>query len=356
MKPILAYTLAIAIGVWITLKLLPASNDQETASEKTQKTEREKRGLSDSNDSSEKAPRFEKRQRPAERPKKVSDADFERWLASKKGDARSLAEAQAIVGLLTGNPDLIRQALEADPENPHLLYIGSTLSSFTEEERMSLSERFFKQDPQNGLAAYLYAAQLFKSGDTKKGLEILTGSQDQTRIDAYATKTQLLMDEAYIAKGLSPSEAKIQSTLSIGISYFSDLQSLADSIKDLGNSLPPNEAADLSALSASMAMRLNDQESSVTYTDHLVGLKLEEKTLAGLPDNSPSPYTGMTVEQARQAIAIEREEILRLTEQAPLDVIMTTHPELVDRYFERFRLNGELEATKWWLNETSEKK
>ncbi len=356
MKPILAYTLAIAIGVLITLKLLPASNDQETASDKTQKTEREKRSMSDSNDSSGNSPRFEKRQRPTERPKKVSDADLDKWLASKKGDTRSLAEAQAIVGLLTGNPDLIRQALEADPENPHLLYIGSTLSSFTEEERLSLGERFFKQDPENGLAGYLYAAQLFKSGDTKKGLEILTGSQDRLRIDAYATKTQLLMDEAYIAKGLSPSEAKIQSTLSIGISYFSDLQSLADSIKDLGNSLPPNEAADLRALSASMAMRLNDQSSSVAFIDHLVGLKLEEKTLAGLPDNSPSPYTGMTVEQARQAIAMEREEISRLTEQAPLDVIMTTHPELVDRYFDRFRLNGELEATKWWLNETSGKK
>jgi hypothetical protein len=356
MKPILAYTLAIAVGVWITLKLLPTSNDQETASDKTQKTQREKRGFSDSNDSSGNAPRFEKRQRPAERPKKASDADFERWLASKKGDARSLAEAQAIVGLLTGNPDLIRQALEADPNNPHLLYIGSTLSSFTEEERLSLGERFFKQDPENGLASYLYAAQLFKSGDTKKGIEILTSSQDQTRIDAYATQTQLLMDEAYIAKGLAPSEAKIQSTLSLGIPYFTDLNSLADSIKKLGDSLPPNEAADLRGLSASMAMRINDQESSVTLIDHVIGLILEEKTLAGLPDNSPSPYEGMTVEQARQAIAMEREEIRRLTEQAPLDNIMTTHPELVDRYIDQFRLHGELEAAKWWLNETSGKK
>lgn len=356
MKPILTSTLAIAIGVLITLKLIPASNGRETASEKIQKSERAKRGLSHSNDPSGNAPRFEKRQRPAKRSKKVSDADFERWLTSKQGDARSLAEAQAIVGLLTGDPDLIRQALKLDPENPHLLYIGSTLSSFSEEERLSLSERFFNQDPENGLAGYLYAAQLFKSGDTKKGLEILIGSQDRIRIDAYTTQTQLLMDDAYIAKGLSPSEAKIQSTLSLSIPHFTDLQSLVDSIKVLGNSLPANEAADLRALSATMATRLNDQASSVTFISHLIGLKLEEKTLAELPDHSPSPYTGMTVEQARQSIAIEREEIRRLTEQAPLDVIITTHPELVDHYFDRFRLNGELEATKWWLKEVSGKK
>ncbi len=356
MKPILTHTLAVAIGVLVTLLLRPASNDQKISSDKTQKSEREKRGLSDSNDSSGNAPRFEKRQRGAGRAEKISEADLEQWLASKKGDARSLAEAQAIAGLLNGNPDLIRQALEADPDNPHLLYIGSTLSSFTEEERLSLGERFFKQDPENGLAGYLYAAQLFKSGDTKKGLEILNSSQDRLRMDSYATQTQLLMDDAYIATGLSPSDAKIQSVLNLRMPYLSDLRSLVGSIKDLGNSLPPNEAANLRALSASMAMRLDDQTSSVTYIDHLVGLSLEKKTLAGLPDNSPSPYTGMTVEQARQAIAMEREEIHRLAEQAPLDVIMTTHPELVDRYFDRLRLNGELEATKWWLKETSGKK
>ena len=358
MKPILTHALAVAIGVLVTLLLRPASNDLKLTSDETQISERVKRNMADSitSSSSGNASRFEKRQRAAGRAEKISDADLEQWLASKKGDSRSLAEAQAIAGLMTSNPDLIRQALEADPENPHLLYIGATLSSFTEEERLSLSERFFQQDPQNGLAAYLYAAQLFKTGDTKKGIEILSSSQDRARIDAFATQTQLLMDDAYIATGLSPSDAKIQSVLSLGIPYFSDLQSLAGSIKDLGNSLPPDEAADLRSLSASMAMRLKDQASSVTFIDHLTGLKLEEKTLAGLPDHSPSPYTGMTVEQARQAIAIEREEISRLTEQAGLDVIMTTHPELVDRYFERFRLNGELEATKWWLNETSGKK
>ncbi len=354
MKPILTHSLAVAIGVLVTLLLRPASDDNKVSSDETQKSERMKRAMSDSITSS--SGKASRRQREAGLSEKISNADFEQWLASKKGNARSLAEAQAIAGLLSGKPELIRQALEADPENPHLLYIGSTLSSFSEEERLSLSERLFQKDPQNGLAAYVYAAQLLKSGDTKKGIEILNSSQDRLRMDSYNTQTQLLMDEAYIATGLSPSEAKIQSVMSSGVPYLADLQSLADSIKDMGNSLPPEEAADLRALSASMGMRLKDQSSSVTFMDHLIGLKLEEKTLAELPDDSPSPYTGMTVEQARQAIANEREEINNLTEQASLDVIMTTHPELVDRYFERVRLTGQLEASKWWYNETSGKK
>ena len=39
-------------------------------------------------------------------------------------------------------------------------------------------------------------------------------------------------------------------------------------------------------------------------------------------------------------------------EQAPLEVIMSSEPELMDSYIDRIRLFGELEATKWWLNAT----
>jgi hypothetical protein len=57
------------------------------------------------------------------------------------------------------------------------------------------------------------------------------------------------------------------------------------------------------------------------------------------------------------AITNEREELRKTMEKAPgLEVIMSSSPELVDRYIDRFRLMGELEATKWWLNTTTEQK
>ena len=354
MKAIVTHSLAVAFGVLAALLLRPASVDKKTSSGETQESERVKRGMSDSitPPPAETASRIDRRQPGGGRPEKITTADLEKWLVGKREDSRTLAEAQAIAGLLADSPDLIRQAIETDPENPLLLYIGATLSSFTGEERLALGERFFRQDTQNGLAAYIYAAQLFKTGDTKKGIEILSSSQDRPRIDAFAAQTQLLMDDAYVAAGCSPGKAKALSLWSLRIPYFSDLQSLAGSINDLGNSLPPEEAANLRALAASMAMRLNDQTSSVTFIDHLMGLKLEEKTLAGLANNSPSPYEGITVEQARQAITNEREELRKVMEQAPLEVIMSSEPELVDSYIDRVRLLGELEATKWWLNAT----
>jgi hypothetical protein len=78
--------------------------------------------------------------------------------------------------------------------------------------------------------------------------------------------------------------------------------------------------------------------------------------LAGLPDNAPSPYEGITVEQARQAITKEREELRKVMEQAPMETIMSSEPEMVGRYFDRVRLFGEMEAAKWWLNATRGRK
>jgi hypothetical protein len=351
MKPIVTHSLAVTIGVLATLLLRPASDNQKASSNVTHESARIKRGMADSVNSPRtgNASRIDRRQLGVGLSEKISVADLEQWLAGKRGDSRSLAEAQAIVGLLTDNPDLIRQAIATDPANPHLLYIGATLSSFTAEERLSLSERFFLQDTQNGLAAYIYAAQLFKTGDTKKGIEILSSAQDRPRIDAFANQAQLLMDDAYIAAGYSPNQAKALSALNLRFPYISDLRALAGSIHDLGNSLPPNEAADLRASAASMGLRLHDQARSAKFIDHLTGLKLEEMTLAGLPNNAPSPYEGINVEQARQAITKEREELCKVIKQAPLEAIMSSDPELVNRYFDRVRLMGELEATKWWL-------
>ncbi|MDP4624430.1 MAG: hypothetical protein NWT08_04740 [Akkermansiaceae bacterium] len=359
MKTIISHLLAVVIGVLTALLLRPAIDDQKSPSGETQQSERVKRDRADSAAprSTGTVPRIDGQQLVAELSREITASDLEKWLAECSYDVRSLAEAQAIAGLLTNNPDLVLQAIEADPENPHLLYIGATLSSINAKERLALSERFFQQDTGNALAGYIYASQLFETGDIKKGIEIMKGSQDQPKIDAYAKQTQLLMDDAFIAAGDSPSMAKIRSVLnSTTMPYFSDLQSLAGSINDLGDSLTPEEAADLRSLSASMGSRLSDQGKSSTYINHLVGLSLEKKALAGLPDSSPSPYEGLTVGEARQSIANEREELFQVINQTPMEAIISGDPELVDRYFDRVRLVGEQEASMWWLEVTSGQK
>lgn len=358
MKPILTHTLAIASGVLVTIlwshfRITSESSSREhsvngydqhrlatTAAKTSSSLESRSRNLHFGDEPSE----------------KITAADLDPWLAAKKGDSHALAEAQAIAGLIAENPDWIRQAIELDPDNAHLLFIGATHSAFSEAERLSLSARFYQQDAQNGLAAFIFAAQLFKNGDTKKGIEILQSSQGRPRIDTFAIQTQLLMDDAYIAAGYSPLEAKTHSLFGLKIPYYSDLQSLVTSIHGMGHSLPPEQAANLRALSATIGMRLKEQTRSVTFVDHLIGLKLEEKTLEGLADDSPSPYQGITVQEARNAITREREELRKVMQLAPLDTIMASDSESVAGYIDRIRLLGEREAAKWWLEQKNLRK
>ncbi len=69
-------------------------------------------------------------------------AELLRWLDTFKGDARAMAEAQATVGMLTGDPDLVRKAIASDPSNPFLLYMGSNLIKGRVKHRSEVSSIF----------------------------------------------------------------------------------------------------------------------------------------------------------------------------------------------------------------------
>jgi hypothetical protein len=102
-----------------------------------------------------------------------------------------------------------------------------------------------------------------------------------------------------------------------------------------------------------MGQRLRDQSRSGGIIDHLSGLALEEATLKGLPDDAPSPYQGLTVSQARESIAEERQSVRQAMNDIPeLQTILSSNPDLARRYIERTRLVGELEAIQWLKSTT----
>ncbi|MGB6220136.1 tetratricopeptide repeat protein [Haloferula sp.] len=285
--------------------------------------------------------------------KPVTGKELEPWLESKKGDSRSFAEALVIAGLLTNDPDLIRQGIEADPANRHLLFIGATFSAFSGEERLAMSKRLLAADPDNALAAFISASHLLDAGQSDAAIEILRGTTDRYRMDDFRIATQLGTEDAYIAAGLSPDAAKIRSAFDFKLGYLSDLRSLANSLKDMEGSRSPEEASELRSLTASMGQRLADQSRSGTMIDQFVGMALEEATLSGLSDEAPSLYEGLTVSQARESIVAERQELRQVIENfGNAQDILSNDPDLMSRYIDHLRLRGELEAAKWLVGET----
>lgn len=284
-----------------------------------------------------------------EESKSLEHSNYDSWLESKKGNARSYAEALVTVGVLTNNPDLIRQGIQTDPQNGRLLFIGSTLPAFSKEERMEMSKRLQAAAPDNAMAGYLSAAYLSEAGQTDAALQVLKGSVAQPKMDDYRAATQQKTEEALIAAGLSPETAKIKSVFDANGGHLIQLHSLVKSLKEQESSLSPDEASELRSMTASIGQRIGEQSKSGYLIDRLVAIKIEETTLKGLQDDAPSPYAGLTVSEARESIAAERAELRELSKSIP--VIDMKDKALMGLYVDRVRAVGEIEAAKWFAAE-----
>lgn len=278
--------------------------------------------------------------------KPVASSDLDAWLESRKGDARRHAEALVTVGMLTKSPDLIRQGIQADPGNPHLLFIGSTWSGFSADERLEMSKRLHAADPDNALAAYLSAACLSEAGQTEAAVQLMKESSTRPEMNDFRMATLLMTEEAWIATGLSPEAAKIRSSCDSSAGHLMQLHTFVTSLKGLEGSLSPDEAAALRSSTALMGQRLGSQSRFGGIVDLLAGMRMEESALDGMPDDGPSPYAGLTIGEARQSIAAQRDEIRKIMENMPdIDV---NDADLMARYIDRVRMLGELEAVKWF--------
>lgn len=355
MKPNLAILLAILAAITAIL-LIPKFHDQDAGAAVAAPKQRDSKRTNSGSSSPDARPPGRHNPRP-ERAKSQSEEigapELEKWLAGLKGDTRTIAEAYATVGLLNNDPDLLRKALEMDPDNPLLLYHCAARGDFSDEERLVLAGRFLKQDPDNAMAAYLYSAKLLGAGDSEKALEILRSASERHLMDDFNDKMGVMFEEALIGAGMSRDRAKLLSISNLSLPYIRDFSDLSDSLNKMAKSLPPEEASKIGALTASMGKRLGEQAESGTLINQIVGLKLEEKTLLGLPDDAPSPYQGLTVAEARESIANERENIKELMKHLPdLETILPGNPELSNGYVDRFRTLGEVEALKWLREQT----
>jgi tetratricopeptide (TPR) repeat protein len=278
-----------------------------------------------------------------------------RWLDTFGGDARTMAEAQATVGMLTGDPDLVRKAIASDPSNPFLLFMGSTFHKMPEDERLDLARRAAGADPENAAAAYVLAERLFAAGDPKEALRLLTEAAELPKMDDFRAKAAFLAEEALVGAGTHGTTAKLSSSLRAAYPFGSELIGLADSVNSSRGSMSPEESSVAAAAIASMGRRIGDRADSGFIMDRLYGLKLQKATLAGLPDDSPSAYQGFTIAEAKAYLEAEshrlKEEFARLPD---LPQVMASHPELMGGYSDRLRTLGELEAMRWLTQRTGE--
>lgn len=317
----------------------------------TERSERDRRSTSSSNGSD-----------------KSAVGKLAQWLRDNEGDPRAYAQALLAVYMIKGDSDMLRKAIAADPNNPQLLLHGSCQSVFSDAERLELSKRLLTKDPNNTMAAYLYAHELARSGDMQGSIDMMRNSQQLSEFKLYREQTFEALENAYKAAGCSPLIAKILGAQDLSTSPILSIHPLFTKHYDPHlETLPPEDALELRSLSASVEHNMRHVNKSPLVIDELMGIAIASNSLKGLDDNTPSHFQGMTVAEAKAVLLRDKKEIAKISQlpikifpeplEAPSPQALTrweaqVDSELIEQFFDYIMQNGEVKALLWYAEQT----
>ncbi len=317
----------------------------------TERSERDRRSTSSSNGSD-----------------KSAVGKLAQWLRDNEGDPRAYAQALLAVYMIKGDSDMLRKAIAADPNNPQLLLHGSCQSVFSDAERLELSKRLLTKDPNNTMAAYLYAHELARSGDMQGSIDMMRNSQQLSEFKLYREQTFEALENAYKAAGCSPLIAKILGAQDLSTSPILSIHPLFTKHYDPHlETLPPEDALELRSLFASVEHNMRHVNKSPLVIDELMGIAIASNSLKGLDDNTPSHFQGMTVAEAKAVLLRDKKEIAKISQlpikifpeplEAPSPQALTrweaqVDSELIEQFFDYIMQNGEVKALLWYAEQT----
>ena len=267
------------------------------------------------------------------------------WLDKRNGNS----EANAMVGILLEDPELFRNAIKLDPDNPYIHYLAANFSEFSDAEKLHHSERFYSLESDNSYAAMSYLVQLLNAGRNDTAIEVLEEITHRENYEDYRFQAALLRQEALIASGIHPVAAKIRGFL---VPSGMNSGELFESIRQLSEIMPSvaeNKHSSIANLSANAILRFREN-SAESLIDNVYLLKAEREVIEKINDESFPLYDGLNNEEARNTILSEYEKVEKLAEKlAKVNVSLLKNPIIYSQYIDRRMLFGMENAIDWAL-------
>ena len=267
------------------------------------------------------------------------------WLDKRNGNS----EANAMVGILLEDPELFRNAIKLDPDNPYIHYLAANFSEFSDAEKLHHSERFYSLESDNSYAAMSYLVQLLNAGRNDTAIEVLEEITHRENYEDYRFQAALLRQEALIASGIHPVAAKIRGFL---VPSGMNSGELFESIRQLSEIIPSeaeNKRSSIANLSANAVLRFREN-SAESLIDNVYLLKAEREVIEKINDESIPLYDGLSNEEAKNQILSEYEKVEKLAKKlAKVNVSLLKNPIIYSQYIDRRMLFGMENAIDWAL-------
>lgn len=280
---------------------------------------------------------------------KLTQAQVDPYLRAHGRDAASLLAAFRT----TSDPSLLAEALKKYPQDPQVAFEASIRNDASPAQRREGLDAFKQSAPENSLADYLSALAHLKAGEPAPAIADLVASSDKQQFQDYSKERIQSDEEAYLAAGYPPGEAKFIASVFLTRPQLVAVRELGNSLIDLAGAYQQagDENSRAAALQrvAELGQRLLDPAADQPLATELMGINIERAALNGMEPTSLYSTDGQTVQQRLDELAQQKEAIHVLTKQAdPLWQTLSDQAWL--EYHAQVAASGEGQALQWLVS------
>jgi RNA polymerase sigma factor (sigma-70 family) len=280
---------------------------------------------------------------------RLTSKQIEPYLKEKGRSASSL-----LAGFrTTANLALLKEAMRKYPTDPQVAFEAATRNDAPATERRQWLDAFKRNAPDNALADYLSAFGHLKAGQMDQAVQDLVASSSKSQFNNYTTDRTQADEEAYLAAGYQPGEAKLLGNTFLATPELVQLKELGEKLVDLAGVYQQSgdQSSRAAALqrAAQLGQRLDDTSGPTPLATQLVGIRIERTALGAMDPTSPYEGTTQTVAARLDQLQHQKEAIHLLSNQADL-IWQTLSDQDWLEYHNRLAASGEQSALGWLVS------
>lgn len=276
-------------------------------------------------------------------------AQVQPYLETNKRSAKSLLAAFRT----TSDISLLSEAAQNYPTDPHVALEAAIRIGASPAERLPWLDVLRQASADNSLPDYLAAAVHFQTGDQAAAVRDLIAASGKTGFDDFLRERTGANEEAYLAAGSSPGDAKLFSSIGPAEPHLVQLKELGRDLLGLANSY--QQAGDSTSresalqVAVNLGQRLSDPSGGETLQRQTVGISIERAALQAMDPSSAFDTTGLTV-QGRLNDLTKRIDEIRLIASQTDPLWKTLNDQDWANYDGQVVANGQEAALRWLIS------
>jgi RNA polymerase sigma factor (sigma-70 family) len=269
------------------------------------------------------------------------------YLDANRRNASSLLAAYRT----SGDPALLAEAMQKFPDDPQVAFEAAFQKGAPPEQRQQWLDVLKKSAPENALGSYLSALDHFKSGQSDRAVEEIIAASGKKDFQDYSVIRGQDNEEAYLAAGHSPAEAKALAASQLLLPQLAEFKQLSGVMIDLARSY--QQGGDPASAQAALDMAVNlgqrfNGSPGEPLISRLVGLAIERNALGAMDQSVAYGGTGQTIQDRVSELSRQSADLKELASRFEAVGEKMTDGDWI-HYIDRWRSFGELAATQWVL-------